>query len=134
MARKVDTIARYFRRFVSFSGEWKDYEPVLTLDFTQKEMPSPANPKGLTFNAAELLKRIADSRKQLAAQHFEITNHLESDNMAFVEVLWTGLLAADLGAFKKGKNIKTSLCMVFEFREEKIWQQRVYDAHEYTSG
>jgi ketosteroid isomerase-like protein len=134
MPRKVDTIARYFRRFVRFSGEWKDYEEVLTTDFIQKEMPSPTNPQGLAINAAELMKRIPESRKTLAAQHFEVVNQLESDNQAFVEVVWTALLAADFGGFKKGKNIKSNVCMIFEFREEKILQQRIYDAHAYASG
>jgi|SRR5579862_3853729 len=134
MPRKVDTVARFFRRFVSFSTEWKDYEPILAVDFTQKEFPSPANPKGQSLNAAELLKRIGEMRKQLSAQHFEITNHLESDNQVMVEVLWTGLLSADLGPFKKGKNIKSNLCMVFEFMGEKILAQRIYDSHEQVPG
>ena len=134
MGRKVDTVARFFRRFVSFSTEWKDYEPVLATDFSQKEFPSPANPKGLTLNAAELLKKIGEMRKQLSAQHFEITNHIETDNQVAVEVLWTGLLAADRGSFKKGKNIKANLCMIFEFREEKIVLQRIYDSHELSPG
>jgi ketosteroid isomerase-like protein len=134
MARKVDTVARFFRRFVSFSTEWKDYEQVLAPDFSQKEFPSPANPKGVTLNAAELLRKIGEQRKQLSAQHFEITNHIETDNQVAVEILWTGLLAADLGPFRKGKNIKANLCMVFEFRDEKILLQRVYDSHEPVSG
>jgi ketosteroid isomerase-like protein len=134
MSRKVDTIARYFRRLVSFSQEWKDFEAILDPEFTQKEFPSPANPKGLQLNAAELLKRIGELRKQLTAQHFEITNQFESDNQVAVEVLWTGLLAMDQGPFKKGKNIKSNLCMVFEFRGEKILLQRIYDSHEPVSG
>jgi len=134
MARKVDTIARFFRRFVSFSTEWKDYEPVLAPEFTQKEFPSPASPKGQTCNAAELLKKVGEWRKQLSAQHFEIVNHVESDNQIAVEVLWTGLLASDYGDFKKGKNIKSSLCMIFEFKEDKILLQRIYDAHEPVAG
>lgn len=134
MPKKIDTIARYFRRFVRFSSEWKDFDEVLTSDFVQRELPSPANPEGLSVNAAELLKRIGESRKTLAAQHFEVTNHLESDNQVIVEVLWTALLAADFGGFKKGKNIKQGVCMVFEFRESKIYQQRIYDSHQYLSG
>jgi ketosteroid isomerase-like protein len=130
----VDTIARLFRRFVSFSQDWKDFEPILDSEFSLKEFPSPANPKGASMNAAELLKWIGEQRRQLSAQHFEITNHLEADNQAAVEVLWTGLLAADRGPFKKGKNIKANLCMVFEFRGEKILQQRIYDSHEPASG
>src|SRR5579864_631778 len=122
MPRMVDTIARLFRRFVSFSQEWKDFEPILDPEFSLKEFPSPANPKGVSLNSAELLKWIGEQRKLLSAQHFEITNHLEADHQAAVEVLWTGLLAADRGLFKKGKNIKANLCMVFEFRGEKILQ------------
>ncbi len=134
MPKKVDTVSRFFRRFVSFSTEWKDFEPVLTSDFAQKELPSPAHPKGLTFNAAEMLQRIGESRRQLSAQHFEIQNSIESDIQIVVEVLWTGLLAVDLGAFKKGKNIKANLCMIFDFKGEKILQQRIYDSHERISG
>jgi len=133
MPRKVETVARFFRRFVSFSTEWKDFEPVLTADFVQRELPSPAFPKGQACNAAELLQRIGQSRKQLTAQHFEILNSVESDNQIVVEVLWTGLLGADLGAFKKGKNIKAQHCMFFEFKGEKILQQRIYDSHEIAS-
>ncbi|HLY72874.1 MAG TPA: nuclear transport factor 2 family protein [Planctomycetota bacterium] len=134
MPRKVDTVARFFRRVVSFSTEWKDYEPVLTPDFSQKEFPSPQHPKGVTLNAAELLKRVGEQRKQLSAQHFEMTTQIETDNQVAVEILWTGLLAADLGPFKKGKNIKANLCMVFDFQGDKILAQRIYDSHEPVSG
>src|SRR5579872_2575911 len=116
MPRLVDTIARFFRRQVSFTQEWKDFEAILDPEFAQKEFPSPANPKGVQLNAAELLKSIGEQRKHLSAQHFEMTNHIEADNQVAVEVLWTGLLSADRGAFRKGKNIKANLCMVFEFR------------------
>ena len=134
MAKKIDTVARFFRRFVSFSTEWKDYEAVLTSDFTRTELPSPAHPQGTTCGAAELLQKVGESRKQLSAQHFEIRNHLETDNQIAVEVLWTGLLAADSGAFKKGKNIKASLSMFFEFKGEKILNQRIYDSHQPVPG
>lgn len=133
MPRKVDTLARFFRRFVSFAGEWKDYEQILSQDFSYKEQPNPANPKGLALNAEELIQRIAASRKQFAAQNFEIKTHLESDILAMAEVVWTALLAADYAGFKKGKTIRAGVCMVFEFREEKILSQRVYNSGEYTS-
>lgn len=134
MARKVDTVARFFRRFVSFSSEWKDFEMVLAPEFTQKEYPSPSNPKGSQLNAAELLKKIGESRAQLSAQHFEITNHIESDNQVAVEVTWTGLLSASTRGFKKGQNVKAYLCMIFEFKDDKILLQRVYDSHEQLLG
>lgn len=134
MSRKTDTIARFFRRFVSFSSAWKDYEMVLAPEFAQKEFPSPSNPKGSTLNAAELLKRIGDSRALLTAQHFEIANYVESDNQVAVEVVWTGLLATSQRNFKKGQNIKSNLCMIFEFQGEKIVQQRIYDSHEPVQG
>jgi len=134
MARKVDTVARFFRRYVSFSGEWKDYEPVLAAEFTQKEFPSPSNPKGSTLNAAELLKKISEMRSQLSAQHFEITNHVESDNQVAVEVVWTGLLSSSQRSFKRGQNIKSYLCMIFEFSGEKILLQKIYDSHEPVQG
>jgi len=133
MPRKVDTIARFFRRFVSFAGDAKDYEQILSHDFSYKEMPSPSNPKGLSLTAEELIQRIAAARKQFTAQNFEIKTHLESDIIAMVEVVWTALLAADYAGFKKGKTIRAAICMIFEFREEKILFQRVYNAGEYTS-
>ena len=130
MSRKTDTIARFFRRFVSFSSDWKDFEMVLAPEFTQKEFPSPSNPKGHTINAAELLKRIGEMRSQLTAQHFEISNYVENDNLVAVEVVWTGLLSASTRGFKKGQNIKSYLCMIFEFQGDKIYAQRIYDSHE----
>ena len=134
MAKKIDTVARFFRRFVSFSTEWKDYEAVVTSDFTRTEMPSPLHPQGVTCSAAELLQQVGESRKLLSAQHFEIRNHLETDIQIAVEVVWTGLLAADSAAAKKGKNIKSSMSMFFEFKGDKILSQRIYDSHQPTPG
>lgn len=133
MPRKVDTIARYFRRHSSFAGDWTAYEQILTPDFSYREMPSPSNPKGDSCTAEQLVQRIGGARKLFGGQNYEIKTHLENDIVAMVEVVWTALLASDFAGFKKGKSIRASLCMVFEFREEKILSQRVYDAHEYTS-
>ena len=127
MARKVDTVARYFRRLASFAGNPADYDGILHPEFQVTEFPSVLNAALRTSVFQDCIKRVGEGRKLLSAQHFEITGHVESDILVAVEGKWNGLLAADYGGQKKGKALKARFCMIFEFKDEKIWRQRSYE-------
>jgi len=134
MARKVDTVARYFRRLASFAGNPADYDGILHPEFQVTEYPSVFRPELRSSGFEEVVQRIGDGRRLLSAQHFEITSHVESDLLVAVEGLWNGLLAADDGGQKKGKSLKARFCMIFEFKEGKIWRQRAYETSDASAG
>ena len=127
MARKVDTVARYFRRLASFAGNRADYDGILHPEFQVVEFPSVQNPTLRTTGLDDRVARVGEGRKRYSSQHFEITNQVESDLQVAVEGNWSGILAADSGAHKKGKSLKGRFCMIFEFKEEKIYRQRTYE-------
>jgi hypothetical protein len=127
MARKVDTVARYFRRLASFAGNRFDYDGILHPEFQVVEYPSLQNPTLRTTGLDERVQRVGEGRKRYSAQHFEVTNQLESELQVAIEGNWSGLLAVDVGPNKKGKSLKGKFCMVFEFKEEQIYRQRSYE-------
>ena len=127
MARKVDTVARYFRRLASFAGNAADYDGILHPEFQGTEYPSVLNAALRTSGFEDCIKRVGEGRKLLSAQHFEIATHAESDLLVAVEDKWHALLAIDYAGQKKGKALKAKFCMLFEFKDEKLWRQRVYE-------
>jgi len=134
MPRKVDTVARYFRRLASFAGTAADYDGILHPELQVTEYPSVLNAALRNSGFDDCIKRVGDGRKLLSAQHFEITTSLESDLLVAVEGKWNGLLAADYAGQKKGKSLKARFCMIFEFKDEKIWRQRTYETGDSASG
>ena len=127
MARKVDTVARYFRRLASFAGNRTDYDGILHPEFQVVEYPSVQSPTIRTTGLDDRIQRVGEGRKRYSAQHFEITNQIESDLQVAVEGNWSGILGVDTAAAKKGKSLKGKFCMVFEFKEEQIYRQRSYE-------
>lgn len=127
MARKVDTVARYFRRLASFAGTAADYEGILHPEFQSTEFPSVQNPALRTSTLAELLQRVAERRKRYSAQHFEILHQVEGDFEVAIEGAWSGLLSADFAGQKRGKSLKGRFSMFFEFQEDMIRRQRIYE-------
>ena len=126
----TDLVRHYFDLLTRFSTDPGAFEQILHPDVRQREFPNLLNRNGQESDLADLLRRAALGKTLLAKQSYEITNVVEGTEQAVVETVWRGELAADVGTLKAGQKLMAYFCVVFEFKDGKIYRQRNYDCFE----
>lgn len=127
---KVDVVRKYFALVEQFSTAEADFADILHADMEQTEYPNWLTAKLTVSDRATLFARAAGGSKLLASQHYDIQQAYELDETVITEVVWTAVVAADLGAFKSGQELKAYFCCVFDFKDGVIYRQRNYDCFE----
>ncbi|TGK25238.1 nuclear transport factor 2 family protein [Leptospira stimsonii] len=120
----------YLKLLSDFNLERKEYEAILHPEIEQIEYPN-ALTKSITVSRFEdLMRRMPAGKNLLKEQTFQIRQYLEKENTAVVEADWEATVRSDLGPFRENQNLKAYLCMIFEFKDEKIFRQKNYDCFE----
>lgn len=130
MSDKRKLIQKYFQLLETFSSDQTGFKSVLHPELVQTEYPNLINKAGQERGLEGCLRGAEAGKKLLTEQHIEISNAFESGNQMSVEAVWTGRMATDAGHLRKGQELKAFLCMVFEFKDGKIFRQRNYDCYE----
>jgi len=124
----IHVIRRYLKAIET--GTFSEIEPLLTEDILVEQLPNRIYPQGLRADRALLLESFEKGRKLLSQQTYEIKNAVANDNVASVEVLWTGTLAVGFGRLAVGSQMRCHSAIFFEFKDGKIASQRNYDCFE----
>ncbi|RHX84907.1 nuclear transport factor 2 family protein [Leptospira stimsonii] len=120
----------YLKLLSDFNLERKEYEAILHPEIEQIEYPN-ALTKSITVSRFEdLMRRMPAGKNLLKEQTFQIRQYLEKENTAVVEADWEATVRSDIGPFRENQNLKAYLCMIFEFKDEKIFRQKNYDCFE----
>jgi ketosteroid isomerase-like protein len=130
MTPKGQLVQKYFQLLESFETDQNQFEKIWHSEFLQTEFPNLISPKGQRSDFKVSLERLGMGRQLLANQSIEITNQSESGEQIFVEAIWSGTMAVEMGPLKKNQVVKAFLCMAFEFKDGKIFRQRNYDCYE----
>ena len=69
-------------------------------------------------------------RKVLTSQTYEIRSAVADGDHVALEVLWTGVLAVQVGSIPAGGKMRAHFAMFLDFRDGKIVSQRNYDCFE----
>lgn len=119
----MNTYSEMAMRFVKDVEALKLNSEYLHPEYEQIEFPNLLNPKGQTSNFNESLARLETAKKILKKQNYNITSLLEKSDFVVMESHWTGELV-------DGRTLKAFFCMIFEFKERKIYRIRNYDCFE----
>lgn len=130
MPDAISKIREYLRFIETFQTEPALFEGILHPAFVQTELPNALNKAGQTSDRADLFRRMELGKAMLSAQRYEVSTAFESGSQAVVEARWTGTLAIDAGAWKKGQVMTAHFCMVFDLEDGLIVRQRNYDCFE----
>ncbi len=130
MSQQLDLVKKYVRWAETLNPDENIALEILHPDYSQWELPNLLNKAGQKSDIKDSLRRIEIAKTILSSQKFEISSLIEQDATAVIEARWTGTLAVDAGALKKGQVLKAYFCMVFEFKDEKIHRIRNYDCFE----
>ncbi len=123
-------IENYLKLLSDFNLERKEFEAILHPELEQIEYPN-ALTKSITVSRFEdLMRRMPAGKNLLKEQTFQIRQYLEKENTAVVEADWGATVRTDLGPFRENQNLKAYFCMIFEFKDNKIYRQKNYDCFE----
>lgn len=130
MSKQKQIIETYLQLLSDFVIEREEFEKVFHPSIEQIEYPN-ALTKSVTISDFEiLLQRMPAGKNLLKKQSMRIRNYIETGETAVVEADWEATVRTDLGPFKADQNLKAYFCMIFEFKEGKIFRQKNYDCFE----
>jgi hypothetical protein len=66
------------------------------------ERPNLVNPAGSERDAEGIVAGVAAGKQLLAWQSYEVLDHVAQDDLVVLRMRWTGELAVDAGAWKRG--------------------------------
>jgi ketosteroid isomerase-like protein len=101
-----------------------------TDDALQIELPNRLNPNGGQSDLDTMLRRAEQGQHLLRAQAYDVRSIVAHGDRVAVEAVWTGTLAAPLGALCAGSTMKAHFAMFFELASGRIRRQRNYDCFE----
>jgi hypothetical protein len=94
------------------------------------EYPNLVTKKGQVRTAAEGIKGIDIGKQILSGQQYEFIDFIETDDKVIAQGVWTGTMKIDAGQLKQGQQLKAHLCVIIEFKDDKIYRIRNYDCYE----
>lgn len=124
----LDVVRRYLKGIED--GAFCDIQALFTPDLVMEQLPNRIYPNGLRATPSQMESALAQGRKLLAKQQYEIKNAVVHGDSVSVEVLWTGTLAIGFGNLGEGSQMRCHSAMFFTFKDGKISAQRNYDCFE----
>ncbi|PJZ56622.1 nuclear transport factor 2 family protein [Leptospira barantonii] len=130
MSAYKQIIETYLNLLSDFVIEREKFETILHPEIEQTEYPNALTKAVTVSDFEKLMLRMPAGKNLLKKQSFRVTGYIEKENTAIVEADWEAIVKSDLGPFKADQFLKAYFCMIFEFKENKIFRQKNYDCFE----
>ena len=130
MSIQYEMVRKYLQLLETFELDADKFSGLFHDEFKQKEFPNQLNTTGQESDLSNLFERMKIGRQILQTQRFDIISHIEEEGRLMIEANWHGQMALDARTFKKDQLLRAHFCMVFEFRDHKLFRQRNYDCFE----
>ncbi|MBX0291719.1 nuclear transport factor 2 family protein [Hymenobacter sp. HSC-4F20] len=131
MNEQLDTISTYFDLVQAFNTEPAAYAAVLHPEVEQTEYPNLLYKTIQRRSFADILDNLRVGRELLRDPHFEVQRTFTApDGTVVVEGLWQAVTTSDIGPLLRGQRLQGQLCLIFEFKDGKIYRQRRYPCYE----
>lgn len=130
-SEKLALINTYFDLVQAFSTDPAAYAQVLHPEVEQLEYANGLNKTTQRRSFTDILDNLRVGRELLHSPHFEVYSTLAcADDTVVVEGLWEATALSDAGPLVRGQRLASYLCLVFEFKDGKIYRQRRYPCYE----
>lgn len=131
MKAPLDVVNSYIALVQDFSTDTAAYAEVLHPEIEQTEYPNLVYKTIQRRSFSEIIDNIRIGRELLRNQSFDIEHaHTNSNGCVLVEGLWQATAVNDMASMTRGQHVKAHLCLVFEFKDGKIYRQRRYPCYE----
>jgi len=124
-------IQQYFDLVQAFSIDPAAYATVLHPQVEQLEYANDLNRKPTSRSFEEILMNLRVGRELLRDPAFTVRHtHVGPQGTVIVEGRWEATALSDVGPVVRGQRVASELCLVFEFKDGKIYRQRRYPCYE----
>jgi len=126
----VEKTKQYLALLERFETDPAAFRHLLHPEIEQTEFPNALTASTKVRGLSGMLEGARAGRQLLASQSFEVQNVIagaDDGGQLALEVLWTGVIGADVGAFRSGQTLTANFCMVLEFKDGLLFRQRNYD-------
>ncbi|SNR51137.1 MULTISPECIES: nuclear transport factor 2 family protein [Hymenobacter] len=124
-------LSAYFDLIQSFNLNPEAYAAVLHPEVEQVEYPNLIYKTVQRRNFNDILDNIRVGRELLRDPNFAVERTaLGADGSVTVEGLWQATVISDIGPLLRGQRLSAHLCLIFEFKDGKIYRQRRYPCFE----
>lgn len=129
-ARNIDLTRRYLALIEAGQNNAETLREICHPEIALEVYPNVVTPRGQKSDLAAMIASSDLGRKLLSTQRFEVLNAIAAGDTVVLEILWTGTMAIDAGAFKAGETLRARCASVFEIRDGMIHRQRQYDCYD----
>lgn len=127
MKEPLDVINFYFSLVQSFSTDPAAYATVLHPEVEQIEYPNLLHRTIQRRSFHDIIDNLRIGRELLHDPSFEVQKtHIGADGTVMIEGLWQATTVSDAAALLRGQRLASQLCLIFEFKDGKIYRQRRY--------
>ncbi|WP_375437669.1 nuclear transport factor 2 family protein [uncultured Hymenobacter sp.] len=131
MNESLDVINAYFDLVQSLNVDSAAYAAVLHPEVEQIEFPNSLNKTIQRRSFNDIIDNLRIGRELLRDPSFEVYHtHFGADGSVLVEGLWQATTVSDVRALTRGQRLASHLCLIFEFKDGKIYRQRRYPCFE----
>ncbi|GAB3299319.1 nuclear transport factor 2 family protein [Hymenobacter tenuis] len=131
MSKQLDVITTYFDLVQAFTTDSAAYAAVLHPDVEQTEYPNLLQKTLQKRSFDEMVDNFRLARELLRDPQFEMQKTQHShDGGVIVEGIWQATATRDIGPLLRGQRIIGQVCLIFEFKDDKIYRQRRYACYD----
>ncbi|UOR05082.1 nuclear transport factor 2 family protein [Hymenobacter aerilatus] len=124
-------LQQYFDLVQAFSVDAAAYAAVLHPEVEQLEYSNAVNKQPVRRSFEEILTNLRAGRELLVDPTFAVRHtHISPAGTVVVEGRWEATILHDAGPAVRGQRVASELCLVFEFKDGKIYRQRRYPCYE----
>lgn len=127
MNQQLAIINEYFKLVDAFSVDRDAYAAVLHPEVEQIEFPNPVYKTAQHRNFDEIITNLRLGRELLYKPSFEVSStNVYSDGSVCIQGEWQATAMNDRLPVMRGQRVSAQLCLIFEFKDGKIYRQRRY--------
>lgn len=131
MNAPLDVINTYFDLVQAFNTDPAEYAKVLHPEVEQIEYPNPIYRTIQRRTFHDIIDNLRAGREILKDPSFEVRHtSSSSDGSVLVEGRWQATIVSEIKGLVRGQQIAAQLCLIFEFKDGLIYQQRRYPCFE----
>jgi ketosteroid isomerase-like protein len=94
------------------------------------ERPNALKPRGAEATLDQMLSNATAGAGLLSQQRYDVIDGVEHGDMAIVRLVWTGTIAADVGKFRRGQQLRAHIAQFVSTRDGRISRIETYDCYE----
>lgn len=124
-------INEYLDLVQAFNVDPAAYAKVLHPEVEQVEFPNPLYKTLQRRSFDDIITNLRAGRELLREPSFDVQNtELYSDGSVKLEGCWQATLINDRLPVVRGQRVSAQLCLLFEFKDDKIYRQRRYPCYD----